>query len=148
MESNVEMIRSSNYSRLQALNRNNDLKILIVDDYEAFRGVTSDMAQKWGYQVCTANNGKEAVEMYKKEKPDAILMDLKMPELDGFSAFEKIKKFDPDAKTFLMTAYQDDPRLYDAKAKGVLHVFEKPFSLRDLKEMFSKHLGRGSPQKI
>jgi len=69
--------------------------------------------------------------------------------LDGkHLSFEKIKKFDPDAKTFLMTAYQDDPRLYDAKAKGVLHVFEKPFSLRDLKEMFARHLGRGSPQRI
>ena len=143
-----ELIRSSNYSRLQPVNRNNDLKILVVDDYDAFRGTTKDMLAKWGYQVCTASDGKEAISVYKKEKPDAILMDLKMPELDGYSAFEKIKKSDPDVKIFLMTAYQDDPRLYDAKSKGILHIFEKPFSLRDLKDMLRTHLGRGKPTRI
>ena len=143
-----ELIKSSNYSRLQAVNRNNDLKILVVDDYETFRGVTKDMIAKWGYQVCTASDGNEAISVYKKEKPDAVLMDLKMPELDGFSAFEKIKKLDSNVKMFLMTAYQDDPRLYDAKSKGIVHIFEKPFSLRDLKDMLKSHLGRGKPQKI
>lgn len=142
------MIKSSNYSRLQAVNRNNDLKILIVDDYDSFRETASDMIQKWGYKVCTASNGGEAIERYKKEKPDAVLMDLKMPELDGFSAFESIKKYDPNVKLFLMTAYQDDPRLYDAKSKGVLHIFAKPFSLRVLKDLLTNYLGRGSPQKI
>ena len=144
----IELIKSSNYSRLQPVNRNNDLKILVVDDYEAFRGTTKDMIVRWGYQVCTASDGKEAISVYKKEKPDAILMDLKMPELDGFSAFEKIKKSDPEVKMFLMTAYQDDPRLYDAKSKGVLHIFEKPFSLRDLKDMLREYLGRGRPTRI
>ena len=106
------------------------------------------MISKWGYQVCTATDGEEAVSVYKKEMPDAVLMDLKMPNLDGFSAFEKIKEFDPDVKMFLMTAYQDDSRLYDAKQKGILNIFEKPFSLRDLKESLSRHLDKGKPRKI
>lgn len=142
------MMRSTNYSRLQPINRNNELKILIVDDLDGFVEVAAKMVESWGYQVCTASSGEKAIEMYEEEKPNAVLMDLRMPGMDGFSAFKKIKEKDPEAKTFLMTAYGEDLKTENPKKEGILYVFEKPFSLSELKEKLITHLGRGKPTKI
>ena len=142
------MLKASNYSRLHAINRNNEKKILIVDDNSSILKAGESMIEHWGYQVCCATNGKDAVTMYKKEKPDLVLMDIKMPKLDGYDAFMKIHKKHPDAKVILMTAYTNDPRIKDAVEQGILHVFGKPFSLRELKDKLSQHLGRGKPTRI
>ena len=142
------MLKASNYSRLHAINRNNEKKILIVDDNSSILNAGESMIEHWGYQVCSATNGKDAISVFKKEKPDLVLMDIKMPKLDGYDAFLKIHEKFPDAKVILMTAYPNDPRIKDAINQGILHVFGKPFSLRELKDKLSQFLGRGKPSRI
>jgi YesN/AraC family two-component response regulator len=57
------------------------------------------------YKIIEASNGKEAVELYKKEKPDLVLMDIMMPVMSGIDAVKEIKKIDPNAKIVAITAY-------------------------------------------
>ena len=141
----VFLLKPSNYSRLQPINRNNDRKILIVDDNQSILSAAESMIEHWGFQAFTAENGKEAVKKFRNIKPDAVVMDIRMPEMDGYEAFLKIRRYYPDAKVFLMTAYKSDPRIKQGEKKGILYVFEKPFSLRELKDKLIQHLGRGKP---
>lgn len=67
-------------------------KILIVDDEEKLRAVIKRYALYEGYEVAEAGNGMDAIEMCNKENFDIIIMDIMMPELDGFSAVREIKK--------------------------------------------------------
>ena len=137
------MLKPLNCSRAHAINRHNNTKILIVDDNDSIRNAAESMISHWGYQTCVASNGNEAISKYQETKPDAVLMDIRMPEKDGFSAFYEIKQKFPDVKIFLMTAYQNDPRIKNGLKDGILFVFEKPFSLSNLKEKLKLHLGRG-----
>ena len=141
------MLRSVHYSHLNSFNRNrnNERTILVVDDNESFLTVTEQVLSDWGFDVLKAPDGKEAVSICKTQTPDGILMDLSMPNLDGYEAFFEMKKINPELKIFLMTAYAHDERIEKLSQEGILFVFEKPFSLRYLKRKLYEHLGRGKP---
>jgi CheY-like chemotaxis protein len=82
-------------------------KILIVDDDLAVLEVLSLML-KDDYEVITATNGKEAIDKYRKFKPDLVLMDVVMPEMDGIRATKEILKIDPNAK--IIAIWQNECR--------------------------------------
>ncbi len=88
----------------------NKHKILLVDDEEDIIEFLSYNLEKEGYTVVTANNGIEAVKKAKKEKPDLILMDVMMPEMDGMTAVQEIKKIPALEDTVIMflTARSED----------------------------------------
>nr|MBC8285756.1 response regulator [Nitrospinota bacterium] len=75
------------------------LKILIVDDSKTIVAVITNILQKY-YDTCSAENGLLAIESYKKDKPDLILMDVEMPEMNGFEACKKIKAIDAETNSF------------------------------------------------
>ena len=83
-------------------------RILVVDDAAFTRGTMSEILKKGGYEVCgEAENGKEAVEMYKRLRPDVVTMDIVMPEIDGMdgiAALRKIIEIDPKARVLMVTA--------------------------------------------
>ena len=76
-------------------------RILLVDDDTQFLEATEYMLKYENYEVVTAKNGEEAIKKYKESSPDIVLMDLKMPVMNGYDAFFKIKKDNPDAKIVL-----------------------------------------------
>lgn len=87
---------------------NNPLEILLAEDDEINQMVTGTMLKKWGHKVELAHNGKEAVEMFKDKKYDIILMDIQMPEMNGFEAAQKIRKMEADRRhtpIIALTAY-------------------------------------------
>jgi two-component system, chemotaxis family, chemotaxis protein CheY len=102
-------------------------KILIVDDAEFLRMRISKMLIGDAYEVIEAENGAQAVEMYKANKPDAVLMDITMPEMDGLTALKQIKLFDAKAKVIMLTALGQESVVLEAIKSGARDFVVKPF---------------------
>ena len=101
------------------------LKILIADDHEVMRtGVRALVEQEPGWQVCgTATNGQEAVDAVRKQKPDVVILDMTMPELDGLEALRQIKRALPNTEVLIFSAYHSEEvieQLFDAGAKSYI----------------------------
>lgn len=102
---------------------------------------TAYMIETLGYEVVTAKDGLEAIEVYKSANPSLTFMDVKMPKMDGFDAFFKIKEFDNDAKIVLITAYHvDEKKFLKAKSMSLLETIEKPYDIERLEKTISKYL--------
>ena len=115
-------------------------RILIVDDAEFLRMRISKMLVAEGYEVMEAENGLQAVEKYKTEKPDAVLMDITMPEMDGLSALKEIKAFDPKAKVVMLTALGQESVVLEAIKSGARDFVVKPFERERVMSAITKLL--------
>jgi two-component system, cell cycle sensor histidine kinase and response regulator CckA len=120
-------------------------KVLLVDDEEIIRHVGDRMLRKKGFDVLLAKNGREAVEVYEREKDDiaVVLMDLIMPEMDGKEAYKALKKINPKVKIVFTSGYgpHDRPDLTDGT--GVLFL-QKPFHTEILYQTIQSALGNGA----
>lgn len=107
--------------------------ILIVEDYDDWREMIKFYLEREGYKVIEAVNGLEAVEYAKAHLPDLILMDIYMPELDGLSALEQIKKSAATASipVICVTATNEFYRNLAMEA-GCVEVLEKPVDIKHL----------------
>ena len=112
------------------------IKILIVDDHEVVRDGLVTMFGRQSDFVVTgqAVNGLEAVEKARQLKPDVILMDLRMPELNGVGAMNQIREQDQDVKFIVLTTYDTDEYIFDAIDAGAKGYLLKDASREDLFE--------------
>lgn len=103
-------------------------RVLIVDDAIFMRMKLKDILEKNGYEVVAeAQNGVEAIERYKTEKPDLVTMDITMPEMDGVTALKGIKSFDKEAKVVMCSAMGQQSMVMDAIQAGAVDFIVKPF---------------------
>ena len=103
-------------------------RILVVDDAVFMRMKLKDILEKNGYEVVAeAQNGAEAVEKYKSEKPDLVTMDITMPEMDGVQALKAIKAFDSSARVIMCSAMGQQSMVMEAIQSGALDFIVKPF---------------------
>ena len=117
-------------------------KILIVDDAAFMRMMIKDILEKNGFEVVgEANNGVKAVELYKKEKPDVVTMDITMPDMDGIEAVKAIKAFDPGAKIIMCSAMGQQTMVMDAIKAGARDFIVKPFQPDRVLEAIKKITG-------
>ncbi len=116
-------------------------KILIAEDnqvnYLYLETLLETIDQK--YEVIRAKNGKEAVEITKKDKIDLVLMDLKMPILDGYEATKQIKKLYPGLSVIAQNAYSQDENIEKAKNAGCDEFLAKPVKKESIKNILKKH---------
>ena len=110
------------------------IKILIVDDHEVVRdGLSVMMGRQEDFTVVgAAHNGLEAVEKASELEPDVILMDLRMPELDGVEAMRRIREKDANVKFIALTTYDTDEYIFDAIEAGAKGYLLKDTSREDL----------------
>ena len=101
-------------------------KILIVDDDNDLRAVVGDVLKDEGFEVSEAKDGVTALGAIKKDMPDAVLLDLKMPGLDGIEVMQEIRKIDPRIPVIIMTAHGDIPTAVEAIQKGAYDFTIKP----------------------
>jgi two-component system chemotaxis response regulator CheY len=116
-------------------------KILIVDDAEFLRVRISKMLIGDGFEVIEADNGAKAVEVYTAQKPDMVLMDITMPEMDGLSALKKIRSIDPQAKVVMLTALGQESVVLEAIKSGARDFVVKPFERERVLNAINKILG-------
>lgn len=114
--------------------------ILLVDDDTDLLENTAFMIKDMGFDVITAENGVEAVEKYKEIQPSLCIMDIKMPKMDGYESFFKIKQHDAQAKIILITAYAPDEKKHlRAKSMGLLGTVNKPYTFDQIEEIITKY---------
>jgi two-component system chemotaxis response regulator CheY len=101
--------------------------VLIVDDAAFMRMRCAKLLTEHGYQVLEASNGREAVMAYRESRPDAVLLDITMPEMDGLTALREIKKIDPGARVAMVTAMGQQAMVMDALKSGARDFVVKPF---------------------
>jgi CheY-like chemotaxis protein len=130
--------RSKKLKRLEP--KSKATKVLYVEDAAVIRDTIARLLELKGYQVAYAKNGKEGVEKTQSWKPDIVLMDLRMPVMDGYSAIREIK-LDPKTghiPVFVISAWSSKKERSKANASGADAFFVKPPDLNRLIEAIDK----------
>ena len=115
---------------------------LICDDAAFMRMMIKDILTKNGYNVVgEAENGVKAIEMYKETKPDLVLMDITMPEMDGIGALKGIRSEDPNANVIMCSAMGQQAMVIEAIQSGAKDFIVKPFQAERVLEAVKKVVG-------
>lgn len=112
--------------------------VLIVDDEVNFANILSKILTKKGYATTTVNNPVEAINLIRDKPFDAVLMDVKMPVMNGLETYRHIKIICPRAAVILMTAFSIDDLVRDAVKEGVYAVIRKPIDIDMVVNMIEK----------
>lgn len=108
-------------------------KVLIVDDQNGIRILLMEVFSSEGYETYQAANGKIALDIVGKNEPDLVLLDMKIPGMDGLEILKHIKQMNPDIKVIMMTAYGELDMIKEATDLGALMHFTKPFDIDEMR---------------
>ena len=106
------------------------MKILVVDDDKRIVKTTCDILKIKGHDPIPAYTGEEGVEKVKDEKPDCVLMDIKMPGISGVEAMKRMKEIAPALPIVLVTAYATEDLMDEAKQAGAYAILSKPLNFQ------------------
>lgn len=115
-------------------------KILAVDDEQGILDLFKKALGKEGYEVVAALSGQEAIKIFKAGKPNLIILDIKMPSMDGIETLRQIKKMDGKVKVLMLTAYGTLDSAKEALKLGAHDYITKPFKLDYIKEVIKENL--------
>ncbi|HMU44633.1 MAG TPA: sigma-54 dependent transcriptional regulator [Ignavibacteriaceae bacterium] len=115
-------------------------KILVIDDDQSIRKTLSSYLKKLNYEVYSAENGIQGIEIAKSELPDLVITDIKMPEADGFEVLKKVKEIDPHIHVIMITAFDDMHSTVKAMQQGAYDYIEKPLEIDKLKITINRAL--------
>jgi CheY-like chemotaxis protein len=115
------------------------VRVLVVDNDDAVRRSAHQFIGRWGGIVETARDGKEAVTMARFTPYDAVLADIRLPDMAGYEIYRAIRQAQPNARVILMTGFGYDPghSLVKARQDGLRHVLYKPFRVDQLRDALS-----------
>ncbi len=106
--------------------------ILIVEDKTSFAEVLKVALDDTGFATLIARTGREAIQIFKREKINLVLLDLRLPDIDGVDVLRELKKIDPDAKFIIMTAFGTIERAVEVMKLGACDFLTKPFDTEQL----------------
>ncbi|MEA1932557.1 response regulator [Halohasta litorea] len=112
-------------------------RALVVDDSSFQRTIVSNTIEDWFDIVATAENGKEAIEQFKKERPDVVTMDIMMPEMDGITAVKNIKEISPETIIVMVTSVKQKQKMREAAKAGADGYVTKPVNTKKLRDEFA-----------
>jgi len=118
-----------------------DIKVMIVDDHKEILQFFQNVLETLDYQVVTAKNGIDALNIFKKEKPDIVFLDIRMPEIDGIETLKRMKHLDKECKStvIMLTGWGDIETARQAMHLGAYDYITKPISI-DLIESICKEV--------
>ncbi|MFX1337007.1 MAG: response regulator [Promethearchaeota archaeon] len=121
---------------------NNKKRVMIVDDAGFTRAMLKNIINDTNYAevIAEAKNGKEAIMLYEKLKPDMVTMDLIMPEVGGLEAIDSILKIDKSASIIVVSAIGQQDLILEATKKGAKDFIRKPFKKDQVVEILERHI--------
>ncbi|MDQ0214169.1 two-component system response regulator (stage 0 sporulation protein F) [Oikeobacillus pervagus] len=117
-------------------------RVLIVDDQFGIRILLNEVLQKEGYDTFQAANGIQALEIAESHTPDLVLLDMKIPGMDGIEILKRLKQKDPEIRVIIMTAYGELDMIQEAKDLGALTHFAKPFDIDDIRRAVKQYISK------
>lgn len=117
-----------------------EYKLLIVDDQYGIRVLLSEVFQSEGYEVHQAANGKQALALAEEHQFDLVVLDMKIPGMDGLEILKRLKEYDEGIQVIMMTAYGELDLIEEAKRLGALTHFTKPFDIEEMKKAVDHYL--------
>lgn len=115
-------------------------KVLVVDDQFGIRVLLQEVLEREGYQTFLAHNGATALDIVEEENPDLVLLDMKIPGMDGLEILRNLRKRDRQTKVIMMTAYGELDLIQEAMEMGALSHFTKPFDIDELRHAVNAQL--------
>ncbi|MEI8350188.1 MAG: response regulator [Candidatus Omnitrophota bacterium] len=114
--------------------------ILLVDDEHDFLELMATRIKSWGYGAITASNGKDALGIMQTKKPDIVILDYMMPEMDGIKTLKEIRKISASIPVVMMTAYPDERSIKGAEQLGVSTYIPKMSMYSDMQSVLKSTL--------
>jgi two-component system, response regulator, stage 0 sporulation protein F len=123
-----------------------DKKILLVDDDEWIRDSLTLYFGTEGCHMMAVETAEEGMELLKQQSYDIILIDYKLPGMDGLTFSKKIQKIYPDTKKILITAYKTKEVVSEARQIGIQDLIDKPFTIDTIEDSLSRLIQRNEKQ--
>jgi len=120
------------------------LKVLVVDDNEEFCRNVTDILELKGYEVVSAYDGFKGLDLVKENGFDLVLMDVKMPAMDGVETYKKVKEIAPDTPVIMITAFAVEDLLREALREGAYGSLKKPIDFDQLLGFITQATGKGA----
>ncbi len=122
-------------------------KVLVVDDEESLRFLLTSELEAEAFEVQSASDGEEAIEIVRKKmeekgKFDVVLLDIRMPKVDGWEVLRFIKSNCPETKVIMLTAYADVKNAIESLRLGASDFISKPYDLDDILTSINRALGK------
>jgi len=117
------------------------LKILVIDDEPPICELMDEFLSIKGYQVITASNGEEGISKFEENRPQLVLLDLRMPGMSGIEVLSKLKEIDGHAGIIILSAFGDVNTIQEALEIGATYYMEKPIELQRLAELLEAWQG-------
>jgi len=115
-------------------------KVLVIDDEQGIRALLDTLLRRKGYDVIVAESGQKGLECFRRARPDVIVLDLKMPEMDGLTVLRQIRSLDPIIPVIILTGAGTAETEQRVRALGVTEYVEKEFSLHLLGDSLKRLL--------
>lgn len=126
----------------EAFARNFKGTVLIADDEAIVRMVLEEMLVRIGFDVFTAEDGSQALELFSKEpdKFDLVIFDMTMPQMSGEELFYNLQKIKPDVRAVLSSGYQEEAALDEMQAAGLSGILPKPYNMGEITDELTRIL--------
>ncbi|MBU1998997.1 MAG: response regulator [Candidatus Omnitrophica bacterium] len=116
-------------------------KLMVIDDESSICSLLCKVFEPEGYEVVTEIDPVKALERFKKEKPDCLLLDIKMPKVDGIEILSAVKEIDASIAVIMITGYGNLENAMESMKLGAYDYITKPFDLDFIKMVVKRSLG-------
>ena len=115
-------------------------KILVIDDEQGIRDLLDTLLRRKGYDVVLAESGQKGLDLFRRERPDVVVLDLKMPGMDGLAVLQQVRSLNPKQPVIVLTGAGTPEIEQQVRALGVTEYVEKEFSLHLLGDSLNRLL--------
>jgi DNA-binding response OmpR family regulator len=122
------------------------MKLLLIEDDEAVAHVLAEAFGSQGHETAIKYTGEDGLAYLTRERPDAVVLDVRLPRLNGVAVLRQIRSTDPTLPVIIMTGLATPGEMAEVRRLGVAEIIEKPEILRQFSEALARIAGRDRPQ--